>query len=256
MSLSSDESRALAFVLALVALAGVARFVTQPAPASLPTAAEMDAGALEGESQAALERQQALARPLAAGERVDVNGAGAGELDRLPGVGPALAERIVAERERAGAFDSAADLRAVPGLGAALLARLAPRLAFGPGAGLPRRVAASPSQTDVVARADRADDPVGRAGRGSGRGASRGAAAAPVARSPTPAVSPAAGERLDVNRATAAELEALPGIGPALAARIVAQRDSLHGFRAVDDLLRVRGIGPATLRRLKPYLRS
>jgi competence protein ComEA len=59
---------------------------------------------------------------------------------------------------------------------------------------------------------------------------------------------------LALNSATAAELEELPGIGPALAARIVALRDSAGGFRNLDDLAKVRGIGPATLAKLKPLL--
>ncbi len=59
---------------------------------------------------------------------------------------------------------------------------------------------------------------------------------------------------LALNQATAAELETLPGIGPTLAARILAWRDSAGGFRDLDDLAKVRGIGPATLARLKPRL--
>jgi competence protein ComEA len=52
---------------------------------------------------------------------------------------------------------------------------------------------------------------------------------------------------IDINRATATELEVLPGVGPVLAARIVAYRD-LHGpFAAVEDLLDVGGIGEAKL---------
>jgi competence protein ComEA len=52
---------------------------------------------------------------------------------------------------------------------------------------------------------------------------------------------------IDINRATATELEDLPGVGPVLAARIVAYRD-LHGpFAAVEDLLDVGGIGEAKL---------
>ena len=61
--------------------------------------------------------------------------------------------------------------------------------------------------------------------------------------------------RLDVDRATAAEFERLPGIGPALAARIVADRASNGPFGSPGGLLRVRGIGPKTLDRLRPFLR-
>ena len=57
---------------------------------------------------------------------------------------------------------------------------------------------------------------------------------------------------VDLNTASAGDIEDLPGIGPALAARIVAVRDSLHGFRALDVLCGVRGIGPALIERLKP----
>ncbi len=51
---------------------------------------------------------------------------------------------------------------------------------------------------------------------------------------------------VDVNRASATELERLPRVGPALAQRIIAWRDANGPFRSVDDLRHVRGIGPAT----------
>jgi competence protein ComEA len=59
---------------------------------------------------------------------------------------------------------------------------------------------------------------------------------------------------LDVNLASAAELERLPGVGPALAARIVDVRAREGPFGSVDDLRRVRGVGGATLERLRPRL--
>lgn len=52
---------------------------------------------------------------------------------------------------------------------------------------------------------------------------------------------------LDLNRADAAALEALPRIGPALARRIVEDRAENGPFVSVEDLARVRGIGPATV---------
>ena len=59
---------------------------------------------------------------------------------------------------------------------------------------------------------------------------------------------------LDPDRATAAEWERLPGIGPSLAARIVGDRATHGPFGGPDGLLRVRGIGPRTLERIRPYL--
>jgi len=55
---------------------------------------------------------------------------------------------------------------------------------------------------------------------------------------------------VDVNRASEVELTALPGIGPALAARIVAARP----FGGIDELRRVRGLRRATLERLRPLV--
>ncbi|MEY4070688.1 MAG: hypothetical protein RL721_1302, partial [Candidatus Eisenbacteria bacterium] len=56
--------------------------------------------------------------------------------------------------------------------------------------------------------------------------------------------------------ASAAELDALPGIGPVLAARIVAHRDRHGPFRSPDELLAVPGIGPRLLERIRPRLRA
>lgn len=67
-----------------------------------------------------------------------------------------------------------------------------------------------------------------------------------------PALAGAAqGEKVDLNRATAAELDALPGIGPSKAAAIVKYREEKGPFRTVEDLLDVPGIGPALLEQLR-----
>jgi competence ComEA-like helix-hairpin-helix protein len=62
-----------------------------------------------------------------------------------------------------------------------------------------------------------------------------------------PATVAGLGAPLDLNRATAAELEALPGIGARLAARIVAARDRRGAFAKIDDLLDIPGIGSRIL---------
>ncbi len=61
----------------------------------------------------------------------------------------------------------------------------------------------------------------------------------------------AAADGVDVNRATPEELRTLPGIGPSIAGRIVESREREGPYTSVDDLLRVKGIGPRTLDRLR-----
>lgn len=60
---------------------------------------------------------------------------------------------------------------------------------------------------------------------------------------------------VDLNTATAAQLDELPGIGPVTAAKIVAWRAANGRFTIVDELLEVSGIGPATLAELRPHVR-
>ncbi len=64
----------------------------------------------------------------------------------------------------------------------------------------------------------------------------------------------AASRQIDVNTASVAELERLPGIGPTLARRIVADRQAHGPFTAVEDLSRVDGIGPKTSAALEGYI--
>jgi competence protein ComEA len=124
----------------------------------------------------------------------------------------------VARRQSAGPFRTLADLDSVPGVGPALLAEIAPRVALAPA------------------------PPASRA-------------AAPLRASAAPAA-PAAAGPLDLNTATAAQLEALPGVGPALAGRIVAWRAANGRFRAPAELDRVPGIGEKSLRRILPLVHA
>jgi len=147
--------------------------------------------------------------PLAPGETIDPNRADEVELARLPGVGPALAARIVAGRESEGPFRRADDLERIPGIGPATLTRLAEFLDF-----------SEPSVLPGI--------PGGRAGRQPGR--------------------------VDLNRAGVAELETLPGVGPATARRIIEARGVRGRFDRIEDLLAIPGIGPVTLERLRPLV--
>jgi competence protein ComEA len=59
---------------------------------------------------------------------------------------------------------------------------------------------------------------------------------------------------INVNTATSAELEKLPGVGPAMALRIVEYRQKNNGFKKLEDLMQVKGIGEKTFLKLKPLV--
>lgn len=62
--------------------------------------------------------------------------------------------------------------------------------------------------------------------------------------------------RIDINSASWVEWTQIEGIGEATANKIVADRDSNGPFRTIDDLLRVKGIGPKKLETMRPFLRE
>jgi comEA protein len=59
---------------------------------------------------------------------------------------------------------------------------------------------------------------------------------------------------VDINKATEADLVTVPGIGKSLAQRIVEFRQKNGPFNAVDDLLKIQGIGEKSLEKMRPYL--
>jgi competence protein ComEA len=181
-------------------------------------------GSLPGGSRPAELHSAAPAR------RVDLNRADRAELLQLPGIGDGLAERIEDYRREHGGFRDVDDLHQVRGVGPTLLERLRPWV--------------SVRDEDAGEEKERTGKPAAspaprRAGTGTRRSTSSKAAklTGPV----------------NVNRATAAALQTLPGIGPKLAQRILDER-ARGRFRSVDDLRRVPGIGPKTLERLRPHV--
>ena len=149
--------------------------------------------------------------------KVDLNTADAATLDGLPGVGPSTAAAIIAGRP----YRSVADLERVKGIGPAKLAALKDRI----------KVDAPGNATGNTALSALIGSP---------------APASPPAARPTPAAASPA-ELINVNSADLPALVSLPGIGPSLAAAIVAGRP----YRSEADLDKVKGIGPAKLAALR-----
>lgn len=211
----------MAITAGVLFLAGAARAGLEAVRPPLALDADtVSASALAAGSREMADERERRSAPLAPGERLDPNTASEEELDRLPGIGPAAARAIVASRIAEGPFGDVGALTRVRGIGPATVERLAPHLALGPG---------------------------------GGGGRARGAVTAPLraARSAAPSANHQPARAIDLNRATAEELEQVRGIGPALAARIIARRDEVGGFGRVEDLIEVRGIGPVTLQSMR-----
>ena len=119
------------------------------------------------------------------------------------------------------------------------------------------RVAASVRSRKPRPPAGSAETRTGQTGRTSGARTRRSPVAAadpPLRPAPSAADSPVRipdGGPTDLDLASEAEIEALPWIGPVLAARIVADRDSLGPFGSMAGFQRVRGVGPGMARRLE-----
>src|SRR3954471_39606 len=166
--------------------------------------AETPAVALDGA------RPQASGKPAAGDRRIWIHVAGA---VRRPGL-----YRVAADARAGNAVDEAggvtrrADLRAI---------NLAATLRDG-------------QQVIVPARGERA---------AAGTAAPAGAAPAPGAASATPGNTAAAGAKVSLASATVEQLDGLDGIGPTLAQRILQWRDAHGGFKSVDQLREVEGIG-------------
>lgn len=219
--MTTKERRALGVLLA-VGLAGhaIRLFASRPnaAPGGVTIASAL------GAPDVRVHRAQSAAagRPLAEGERLDLNRVTARELDRLPGVGPGLAARLISERKKRGGFRSLAAVDSVPGIGDALLDRISPFLT------LPDTGRRKPPAQSVLP----------------------GAPPAPVVVVPRAAKATGTGARVRVNAASERELEALRGIGPTKAKAIVAYRQANGPFASVSDLEKVPGLSPALVKRL------
>jgi len=127
-----DDRRA-ALLLASLTLAGAGvRLALAPSTVAAPGDVRLvsvdtpPAGGLRATARSAAR----LARPLLPGERVDLDRADVTEITRLPRIGPAFAQRIVAWREQHGAFSGLARFDSVPGVGPKLLEALRPYVMF------------------------------------------------------------------------------------------------------------------------------
>ena len=169
--------------------------------------------------------------------KLDLNRADRPQLLQLPGVGDNLARRIEAYRLDHHGFHDVDDLRHVSGIGPTMLERLRPfvyveRLEVDEEDQPPTRISFYSPPATMPARSP---------------------AMTPAEKKTTAKKTDGLKAPVNVNEATAAELQHLPGVGPKMADRIIEARDK-KPFRKVDDLRQVSGIGAKTLENLRPFV--
>lgn len=182
------------------------------------------------------------------GGGMDINRATAEEFERLPMIGPAKARTIAETRKKLGGFATIDQLDQVPGIGPKTVDRLRPYLRLDtPGRGseavttpTATRLAVSEStrpvtSTTVTVIANRAP-------------------ASSVRPTPMPVLPAPPAPRININTASREQLDLLPGIGPAMADRILAVRARIGRFASVDDLRHIKGIGPKVFEKLAPLV--
>ncbi len=123
--MSDEERRTVVLTAGVLLLASLLRFgwEARSVPPILPADTSAYAGLVES-TERELADEARRRTPLLPGETIDPNRADPVELARLPGVGPALAERIVTDREANGPFRRLADLERIAGIGPATLGRM------------------------------------------------------------------------------------------------------------------------------------
>ncbi len=190
-----------------------------PAPSTAPPEPSGDIGLMI--QAAPVQAQQhaptatsSIVTPSSDAGRIDINTASADQLMSLPGIGGSKASLIVASRSQQGPFSSCADLQRVNGIGAKTVQNLEHLCTTGGGS--------APTSTRSASSSH------------------------PPAASPAPS-----GNRVDINSASAAQLDSLPGIGASKAALIVASREQQGPYTSCADLQRVNGIGAKTVQNLE-----
>lgn len=166
---------------------------------------------------------------------IDVNSADAKTLSTLPGVGPTIAQRIIDGRP----YHSFADLSKVQGLSQAKVDALKGHVIIGPDAKRekPRSTAtiATNSSTASVKPKAEAEKPSSKSGASSAK--------------------LAPGEKININTASADELDRLPGIGKTKAKAIIDYRTQNGPFKTPEDIQKVKGIKAGGFAKLKDHIK-
>lgn len=186
-----------------------------------------------GETSAALPATTSEASVPAAYRLIDINSADTEELEELDGIGEKTARNIVDYRNAHGYFNSIDELSNIPGIGEKTVEALRDKLFVG--GNITKSVTSS--ETEITSQST----------------VSSASSVITTEKIVSPEKSDEPLFPIDLNSASARELEQLDGVGSVIAQRIVDYANE-YGFYSVDELLNVSGIGEKKLEALRPFV--
>ena len=182
---------------------------------------------------------------------VDVNSADVKTIETLPGIGPVLAQRIIEGRP----YKTLADLEKVKGLSKAKLDAIKDDVTFGSAPTAAKETAKKakapkPTTTTVDSKAPQQTTPATAQQTGPKKDQ-----VAPSTSTGRAASRLAPGQKININTATAEELDRLPGIGPAKSKAIIDYRNQNGNFKTIEDIQKVKGIKAGEFSKITDFIK-
>ncbi|HZV33237.1 MAG TPA: helix-hairpin-helix domain-containing protein [Verrucomicrobiae bacterium] len=186
--------------------------------------------------------------------KVDINSADKSTLETLPGIGPTMAQNIIDGRP----YRNAADLQKVSGMTKSKLNALKKDITFGHTAMAENKSStrASRKKKSTESEETATTSEPSRESTGTAGTVEKSSRAS---QAPTPTGSESgklgAGEQININTASAGDLERLPGIGPARSQAIVEYRTQNGPFKSPEDIMNVKGIKSGEFSKIKDHIK-
>ena len=147
--------------------------------------------------------------------KININTATSEQLQQLPGIGPAIAKRIIKYRKREGDFQDIGEIKNVKGIGEKIYEKIKPYIKMG------KIIRQEKIKKEEVIKKEE---------------------------------KPTISGKININTATSEQLQQLAGIGPAMAERIIQYRKKWGNFQDIGEIQNIKGMGEKAYEKIEPYI--